>query len=49
MSTPGHEGIAWVGLSADPELPASVICAARVHAPVSHQMSLMKHRLLLFF
>lgn len=40
----GYQGIAWAVPSTEPELPACIICAARAHAPLPHQMSLTKHR-----
>ena len=44
MSAPDYQGIAWAAVPAESEVPASIPCAACVHAPPSHQMLLMQHR-----
>lgn len=44
VSALDYQGIAWAALPAELEVPASIPCAACVHAPPSHQMLLMQHR-----
>lgn len=44
VSALDYQGIAWAALPAELEVPASIPCAACVHAPSSHQMLLKQHR-----
>lgn len=44
VSALDYQGVAWAALPAELEVPASIPCAACVHAPPSHQMLLIQHR-----